>query len=89
MIKVTDLHKVYNKNRRNEVKAIDGVDLELGETGLCAIYGKSGSGKTSLLNALGGLDSFDSGKVEMDGTSYQKNVSDAFRIENIGYIFQN
>lgn len=89
MIKVTDLHKVYNKNRRNEVKAIDGVDLELGETGLCAIYGKSGSGKTSLLNALGGLDSFDSGKVEMDGTSYKKNVSDAFRIENIGYIFQN
>ena len=89
MIKVCDLQKVYNKNRRNEVRAIDGVDLELGETGLCAIYGKSGSGKTSLLNAIGGLDSFDGGKVEMDGVAYEKSVPDAFRIQNIGYIFQN
>ena len=48
MIKVTDLHKVYNKNRRNEVNALNGVSLELGDTGLCAIYGKSGSGKTML-----------------------------------------
>ena len=89
MIKVSDLHKTYNRNRRNEVRAIDGVDLELGETGLCAIYGKSGSGKTSLLNAIGGLDTFNGGKVEIDGISYEKSVSDAFRIANIGYIFQN
>ena len=89
MIKVCDLQKVYNKNRANAVRAIDGVDLELGETGLCAIYGKSGSGKTSLLNAIGGLDSFDGGEVEMDGVTYKKSVPDAFRIENVGYIFQN
>ncbi len=89
MIKVTDLHKVYNKNRRNEVNALNGVSLELGDTGLCAIYGKSGSGKTTLMNALGGLDSFDGGRIEADGNIYDRCVDDKFRIENIGYIFQN
>lgn len=89
MIKVTDLHKVYNKNRRNEVTALNGVSLELGDTGLCAIYGKSGSGKTTLMNALGGLDSFDGGRIETDGNIYDRCVDDKFRIENIGYIFQN
>lgn len=89
MIKVTGLHKVYNKNRRNEVNALNGVSLELGDTGLCAIYGKSGSGKTTLMNALGGLDSFDGGRIETDGNIYDRYVDDKFRIENIGYIFQN
>lgn len=89
MIKVENLLKVFNKKKSNEVRAIDGVTLEFPEKGLVAIYGASGSGKTTLMNALGGLDKFDGGEIIMDGNVYTKSVGDKYRIENIGYVFQN
>ena len=89
MIKIDQLRKVYNKGKRNQVDALKGVSLELGETGLCAIYGKSGSGKTTLMNMIGGLDSFDGGTITADEQAYTHVVDDRYRIENIGYIFQN
>lgn len=89
MIKIDQLRKIYNKGKRNQVDALKGVSLELGETGLCAIYGKSGSGKTTLMNMIGGLDSFDGGTITADEHQYAHAVDDKYRIENIGYIFQN
>lgn len=89
MIEIKNLLKVFNKNRKNEVRAIDNMSIQFPEKGLVAIYGMSGSGKTTLMNALGGLDKFDSGQIIMDGNVYKKSVSDKYRIQNIGYIFQN
>ena len=83
MIKINNLLKIFNKNKSNEVRAIND------EKGLVAIYGASGSGKTTLMNALGGLDKFDGGEIIMDGNVYKKSVDDEYRIENIGYVFQN
>ena len=69
MIKITSLNKYYNKNRQNEIHVINGVNLELPESGMVAIFGKSGCGKTTLLNAIGGLDKFDGGKIITDNTT--------------------
>lgn len=77
MIKITNLHKIYNKGKRNEHHALRGVDLEIGNTGLVCILGESGSGKTTLLNAIGGLDTYSEGSIELDEK------------EDFGYIFQN
>ncbi len=89
MIEVKNLLKIFNKNKSNEVRAINDVSVEFPEKGLVAIYGASGSGKTTLMNALGGLDKFDGGEIIMNGNVYTKAVDDKYRIENIGYIFQN
>lgn len=89
MIEVKNLSKIFNKNKRNEVRAVDDISLKFPEKGLVAIYGASGSGKTTLMNSLGGLDKFDGGTINIDGNIYSKCVSDKYRIENIGYIFQN
>lgn len=89
MIKINNLLKIYNKNKINKIRAIDDITLSLPEKGLVAIFGKSGSGKTTLMNALGGLDKFNGGKIVADGNVYTHSVDDKYRIENIGYIFQN
>ncbi len=55
---------------------------------MVAIFGRSGCGKTTLLNVLGGLDSFGSGSIEIDGKSITEDT-DTLRNKYIGYIFQN
>lgn len=88
MIKINHLNKFFNKGRQNEIHVINDISLELPESGMVAIFGKSGCGKTTLLNVIGGLDSFAGGNVEIDGRSIKKNT-DAMRNEYVGYIFQN
>lgn len=88
MIKISGLDKFFNKGKGNEIHVIDDVSLELPDRGMVAIFGKSGCGKTTLLNVLGGLDGFSGGTVELDGTSIRSDT-DGLRNRNIGYIFQN
>ena len=92
MIKVSNLHKYFNKGRSNELHVINDVSLELPDKGFITILGKSGSGKTTLLNVLGGLDDFYSGSItyeEEKFTHYKMGSIDKYRSKNIGYIFQN
>ena len=63
MIEVNNLRKKYT-SATGEVIAVDDVSLTLGDTGLVFILGKSGSGKTSLLNLMAGLDQADRGSVQ-------------------------
>ncbi len=88
MIRISSLHKFFNKGRQNEIHVINDVSLELPQKGMVAIFGKSGCGKTTLLNVIGGLDKFHSGDVEIKGEKI-KEKSDDIRNKNIGYIFQN
>ena len=88
MIRIQNLHKYFNKGRPNEIHVINGIDLELPERGMTAIFGKSGCGKTTLLNVIGGLDSFASGSVTIDESDIRGNTDD-LRNRYIGYIFQN
>lgn len=64
MLKVENIYKTYTlKKNREKIRAINGVSLEFGDTGLVSIVGTSGSGKTTLLNILGGIDKPTSGNV--------------------------
>ena len=67
MIRIQGLHKFYNKGRQNEIHVINDISLELPERGMVAIFGKSGCGKTTLLNVIGGLDKFSEGTLTVDG----------------------
>ena len=88
MIRIQNLHKYFNKGNQNEIHVIDGIDLELPESGMTAIFGKSGCGKTTLLNVIGGLDDFASGSVTIESKDIRTNTDD-LRNRYIGYIFQN
>jgi len=73
------------------VKALDGVDMEIGRGEYVSIVGPSGSGKTTLFNMVGGLDRPTNGRVYIDGVDISK--LDAYelawlRCRKIGYIFQ-
>ncbi len=88
MIKINALNKFYNKNRSNELHVLNDVSLELPERGMVAIFGRSGCGKTTLLNAIGGLDNTNSGNILIDGEKISDR-NDVIRNKYIGYIFQN
>lgn len=91
MIKVNNISKFFFKGKPNEIKALQNINLELDE-GLVMLVGKSGCGKTTLLNTLGGLEKPDCGSVTIDGTTitrYQCEQWDKLRNRTIGYVFQN
>ena len=88
MISVKKLDKYYNRGRENQIHVINDLSVELPERGMVAVFGKSGCGKTTLLNVIGGLDSFSGGSVEIFGEDVRKNTDD-IRNRYIGYIFQN
>lgn len=86
IIEVKQLSKYYNN-----VKALNRVSFNIAEGTVTAITGKSGCGKTTLLNMIGGLDDPSEGDVKVMG----RNISDMkekelskFRAENIGFVFQ-
>lgn len=73
------------------LKVLKGIDLSIGKSEVVAIVGPSGTGKTTLLQILGTLDSPDSGRVVINNTDVSRlNDRDlaAFRNKNIGFVFQ-
>ena len=92
MIEVNNLNKTYDRRRVGENHVLHDVSFTLPDTGFVCILGPSGCGKTSLLNAIGGLDSFDSGTISMGETTvsrYGTALFEAERNRSFGYIFQN
>lgn len=90
MIETKALKKYYQM-ANNVVKALDGVDLQIGKREFVAIIGKSGSGKSTLLHMLGGLDIPSSGKVIIDGENLSKLNHEQlaiFRRRKVGFVFQ-
>ncbi|MEO1205479.1 MAG: ABC transporter ATP-binding protein [Pseudomonadota bacterium] len=74
-----------------EVRALDGVDLDLFERELLVLLGPSGSGKSTFLNILGGLDRPTSGTVMFKGRDLSRldeNGMTKFRREHVGFVFQ-
>lgn len=74
------------------VKALDGVDFEIEKGEFVAILGASGSGKSTFLNLLGGLDKATDGTVIVDDNSLNDLTSDQiteFRRKHIGFVFQD
>ena len=90
MIEINQLTKHYNQGK-NVVRALDGVSLSIEQGEFIAVVGRSGSGKTTMLDSLGLLLSPTSGKVVIDGveTSRMKdNAKARMRGDKIGFIFQ-
>lgn len=92
MIRLENVNKYFNRKKKNEIHAINNTSVQLGEKGLVTFLGNSGCGKTTLLNAIGGLDKVNSGKIFLDDqeiTSKSSGRKDEIRTLNVGYIFQN
>ena len=90
MIKASGLKKYYVTDNY-EVHALDGVSLSVEEGEFLAIIGTSGSGKTTFLQILGGLDEPTAGGVWIRGNSLKDMTEDErtiFRRRNIGFVFQ-
>jgi putative ABC transport system ATP-binding protein len=84
------LTKIYRMDQ-TEVRALRGIDVEIGEGEIVVLLGPSGSGKSTFLNVLGGLDRPTSGRVwfrDEELTSYDDRRLTLFRRDHVGYIFQ-
>ncbi len=91
ILKAAGLKKYYGSGD-TQVRALDGVDLEIERGKFTAIIGTSGSGKSTLLNILGGLDVPTEGSVRIGGTELSgldREQAAIFRRKQIGFVFQN
>ena len=91
MIEIKNLTKIYGKNK-DKVRALNSVSFSLPDKALVFVLGKSGSGKSTFLNLLGGLDEVSSGDIIVNGTSIVNSTSkelDAYRNNYVGIIYQN
>ena len=91
LIEVQNLRKTYTFGRGVLTEALRGVDLSIESGEFLAIAGPSGSGKSSLLNIMGGLDTPSSGAVIHNGEDITgRPIRDlaGFRLRHIGFVFQ-
>ena len=91
ILETKDLRKIYGSGD-TEVRALDGVNLQIENGEFVAIVGTSGSGKSTLLHMLGGLDRPTSGSVIVDGKdifSLKEEALTIFRRRKIGFVFQS
>ena len=91
LIDIRDIFKIYNEGKESEVRALDGVSLQIDQGEFVAIVGQSGSGKSTLMNVLGCLDIPTYGEYYLNGTDVTSlNDRQLARIRNreIGFIFQ-
>jgi len=90
LITISNIYKIYNKGE-NEVRALNGVSLSIGEGEFVAIVGQSGSGKSTLMNILGCLDTPTMGEYYLDGENVaglsEKRLTQIRNCE-LGFVFQ-
>lgn len=89
-VRCIDLCKIYRQGDL-EVTGLDHVNLEIEEGGFVCLSAPSGGGKTTLLNAIGGLDTPDSGEIWVDGSRIDdlgKGERASLRLQKIGFVFQ-
>jgi len=91
LIEIQDIFKIYNEGKESEVRALDGVSLQIDRGEFVAIVGQSGSGKSTMMNVLGCLDVPTYGTYLLDGTEVT-DLTDRelahIRNREIGFIFQ-
>lgn len=91
VIQVKNLYKIF-KVGSSKVRALNGVDLTIYRGEFCAIVGTSGSGKSTMLNMLAGLEKPTKGEVIIGGQHLEtmnENQLVKFRREKVGFIFQS
>ena len=91
MLQLKNIVKSYTVGELTQV-ALKGISLNFRENEFVSILGQSGSGKTTMLNIIGGLDRYDSGNLVINGVSTKKYRDadwDAYRNTSIGFVFQS
>ncbi len=91
MLELRNIHKTYHAGGVETV-ALDGISVAFRKNEFVAILGTSGSGKTTCLNIIGGLDHADSGEVIIKGRKtkdFKESDWDAYRNSAVGFVFQN
>lgn len=88
MLLLQSITTTYYPGTASEVRAIDGVTLEIGAAEFVAVIGSNGSGKSTLLNVIAGSVKIDAGRVEIDGAdvSHRKAYQ---RADHIARVFQD
>lgn len=89
-LEVKNMKKSYGKDE-SFVQVLKGITTGVERGQMCVIQGTSGSGKSTFLNCIGGLDTMDSGSIQVDGMEIAGLKPDAlsdYRRENLGFIFQ-
>ena len=91
LIELRDVYKIYGEGLESEVRALDGVSLDIEKGEFVAVVGQSGSGKSTMMNVLGCLDIPTRGTYHLDGVDVRE-LSDKqlsrIRNKQIGFIFQ-
>lgn len=91
MIQIRQLRKIYDENKTNECRALDGVDFDVNDGEFVAVMGKSGSGKSTLMHLIAGVDYPTEGQVLIDGREINKlseRQLSLFRNKEVGIIMQ-
>lgn len=92
ILSIEGISKFYTLDGTSQEQALKGVNLQIAEGKITAIYGPSGCGKTSLLNIISGLDRDYEGVLRFKGQNVrdlsEKDLTQ-FRKEHIGFVFQN
>ena len=90
IIQVRGLEKTYRRGSE-ELRVLQGIDLDIDQGDFVAFMGPSGSGKTTLLNLIGGLDVPSSGSVTVAGeriSSLSRTKLTGWRARHVGFVFQ-
>jgi len=88
IFRIDNLTKEYGKNNSYQ-KVLDNISISFKSNEFVCILGESGSGKSSLLNVIGGLDNDYKGSINIDNMNIKYINQDEYRKNNIGFIFQN
>ena len=91
LIELQNVYTIYGEGLESEVRALDGVSLQVDRGEFVAVVGASGSGKSTMMNVLGCLDIPTYGEYYLDGVDV-KELTDRqlshIRNRQIGFIFQ-
>lgn len=89
-LEINNVKKSYGENG-SYIEVLKGVSTGIEKGRMCVIYGPSGSGKSTFLNAIGGLDTVNSGSIKVDGkevVGLKPAALSDYRRDNLGFIFQ-
>lgn len=92
MINISQVYKIYQSNKNNEVLALNNVSLQIEKGDMVAIIGTSGSGKSTLLHCLAGMEKFEKGMITVDGYEINKlseQKLSMYRNSTIGIVLQD
>lgn len=89
-LEIKNVKKSYGKDS-SLVRVLNGVSTSVGRGQMCVIQGASGSGKSTFLNCIGGLEAPDSGSIRVDGKEIfgmKPSALSDYRRDNLGFVFQ-